>query len=744
MSFLPAPGDPLEPEALTLDRARQVCDAIASCTFSSMVEARRRETADRYEEFLVVDVESDVPQDTVHDIRSPERLAIGFERGDRGYPTVLAVRTDFPQVPHLFWTPAGDPRSLCLYEDPWAEVRLRWTGAGFLGDIARWLARTAVGELHDADQPLEPFLFGPGHYVVVPDDLFEGVRERKTYVGLAVDERAGRPSVVRLQAVDPDELSDSGCMHVAAAIGDPTVQDAMHYCPRNMMELIQLLRRGGIDLVSVLVEQIGWLFEDGREPRKQDGLLLLVTLPRRRGPAGASEVLEAWAFAIWPIRDAAIATGHFACAGRPGPLGRLLEPQFDEATARGVAVEALQPVSAMNRRSAKLVSGLDSDPEDPRIVLVGAGALGSQVHNHLSRMGWGRWTVIDEDLFLPHNLVRHRLGEHAVGFPKAVALHCASSIETPHNSVERAFVGDVLSVEENDEMLAACREADLILDVSTSIAVSRYLARDLDSEARRASLFVNPKGRDAVMLFEDLRRSFPLDVLESQYYRAVLRDARLDGHIRRERNFRYAAGCRDVTARIGQDDVALASALLARQVRSADDQAMAAVWQQEADGSVHRVEVPLSEVIRVDSGGWHFVLDRDVTEHVGLMRRARLPVETGGVLVGYFDIPHRYVYIVDALPAPTDSGEYQDGFIRGCAGLPDAIRVIEARTAGQVGYVGEWHSHPDGAGVAMSDDDSELLRHLADEVQADGWPGVMMIIGSDDSFAFHVLDSSEQ
>ena len=740
MSLFPSPGDPLEPEALTLDRARQVRDALALYPFASLIEARQRVTENRQEELLVVEIEADLPQDTVYDIRTPERLAVGFERSDRRYPTVHALRTDFPQVSHLYWTPAGEPRSLCLYEAPWAEVRLRWTGAGFLGDIARWLARTAVGELHDADQPLEPFLFGPSHYVVVSDDLFEGVQERKAYVGLAVDEREGKPSVLRLQAVDPNELPESGCMHLVAAVGEPAVQDAMHDCPRNMMELIELLRRGGIDLVSVLVEQMGWLFESEREPREQDALLLLVTLPRRRRPAAESEVFEAWAFSIWPIRDAAIATGHFASAGRAGPFGRLLEPQFDEAVARGVAVAALQPIAATNRRSARFLSGLDPDSEDPRIVLVGAGALGSQLHNHLSRMGWGRWTLIDEDIVLPHNVVRHRLGEHAVGFPKAVALHCASAIETPHNPVERVFVGDVLSVEENDEMLAACRAAELILDVSTSIAVSRHLARDLDSEARRASLFVNPSGRDAVMLLEDPERCLPLDVLESQYYRAVLRDARLACHIPRERNSRYAAGCRDVTARIGQDDVALASALLARQVRSADDQAMAAVWQQEADGSVCRVEVPLSEVIRVDCGGWHFVLDRTLVEHVGLLRRARLPVETGGVLVGYFDVPHRYIYVVDALPAPADSGEYEDGFIRGCVGLPDAIRVIEARTAGQVGYVGEWHSHPDGAGVAMSDDDSELLRYVADGVQADGWPGVMMIVGSDDSFAFHVLE----
>ena len=310
MSLFPSPGDPLEPEALTLDRARQVRDALALYPFASLIEARRRATENRYEELLVVEIEVDLPQDTVYDIRAPEQLVLGFERDDRDYPTVDALRTDFPAVPHLYWTPAGEPRSLCLYEAPWAEVRLRWTGAGFLGDIARWLALTAVGELHDADQPLEPFLFGPRYIVVIPDGLFEGDTKRKAYVAAAVDEREGKSAVVKLLAVGEDELPETPCMHVVTAVGELAVQDAMHDCPRNMMELIELLRLGGIDLVSAMVEQLGLLFEGGREPREEDGLLLLVKLLRRRRPAGATEALEAWAFAIWPIRDAAIATGH--------------------------------------------------------------------------------------------------------------------------------------------------------------------------------------------------------------------------------------------------------------------------------------------------------------------------------------------------------------------------------------------------------------------------------------------------
>ena len=37
----------------------------------------------------------------------------------------------------------------------------------------------------------------------------------------------------------------------------------------------------------------------------------------------------------------------------------------------------------------------------------------------------------------------------------------------------------------------------------------------------------------------------------------------------------------------------------------------------------------------------------------------------------------------------------------------------------------------------MSCDDSELLQQIAEEVRADGWPGVMMIMGTNQQFALY-------
>ena len=73
--------------------------------------------------------------------------------------------------------------------------------------------------------------------------------------------------------------------------------------------------------------------------------------------------------------------------------------------------------------------------------------------------------------------------------------------------------------------------SDAILDMSTSVSVARMLARDTESTARRISLFLTPSGRDLVLLAEDKERGITLDALEMQYYRAVLNDRRLSGHL---------------------------------------------------------------------------------------------------------------------------------------------------------------------------------------------------------------------
>ncbi|MBD4395321.1 hypothetical protein GUG97_23805, partial [Xanthomonas citri pv. citri] len=62
-------------------------------------------------------------------------------------------------------------------------------------------------------------------------------------------------------------------------------------------------------------------------------------------------------------------------------------------------------------------------------ILAGVGALGSALAEIWTRIGWGKWTFIDPDRLLPHNLSRH-IGEDCyIGLYKPhIVQHLTQSI----------------------------------------------------------------------------------------------------------------------------------------------------------------------------------------------------------------------------------------------------------------------------------------------------------------------------
>ena len=70
--------------------------------------------------------------------------------------------------------------------------------------------------------------------------------------------------------------------------------------------------------------------------------------------------------------------------------------------------------------------------------------------------------------------------------------------------------------------------------------------------------------------------------------------------------------------------------------------------------------------------------------------------------------------------------------VGGIAGLAEMVAEASRRTAGIVGYIGEWHSHPPGHSAAPSHDDLIQLVHLALGMSDDGLPAVQLIVGEHD------------
>ena len=364
---------------------------------------------------------------------------------------------------------------------------------------------------------------------------------------------------------------------------------------------------------------------------------------------------------------------------------------------------------------------------------VGVGALGSQVVQTLVRSGFGRWTLVDEDDLLPHNLSRHALAPFFVGHSKAVAMAVQLNQFYQDDSGTQPIHADVQAPgDQRDQLEQALAGAEIILDMAASVPVSRHLALDATSGARRLALFLNPQGTDLVLLVEDAARTFPLDGLEMQYYRAAATEAALTGHLAPAAGrVRYARSCRDVSAILPVHLVGLHAAIGAhaiRQVRQSDDPGIQ-VWRADPNTlavTTHRI--PVSVVRRHRIGDWTLVVDDHLLTRLRQQRAVKLPNETGGVLLGTYDFLRRIIYVVETLPSPPDSRECPDLYIRGCEGLAGQLADMVSRTGGQLEYIGEWHSHPDGCSCAPSTKDIALFGWLAAHLGTTGQPALMAIV----------------
>ena len=140
--------------------------------YARFVEARGAEAEAERVETVCFDVDVELSQITAFDIHPTERISVSFTARNDAWPEVLALREDFPVVPHLNLRPVEFPRSLCLYAEAYSEGRLRWTAVSIVERVRTWLSETAAGVLHKDDQPLEPLFLGTRDTIVLPPEIY--------------------------------------------------------------------------------------------------------------------------------------------------------------------------------------------------------------------------------------------------------------------------------------------------------------------------------------------------------------------------------------------------------------------------------------------------------------------------------------------------------------------------------------------------------------------------------------------
>ena len=726
---LPVAGTPVEPRKLTIPRAKSVARFAETASNPSVRLLNCYGSRDDDTEAIALAISATVPQRPAHDIRQTEPILIVFDRDDDRHPWVESLRKDFPRAPHTNLTGLGEPRSLCLYYQPWEDVRTTLTAPKLIARIMWWLEGTASGTLHGDDQPLEPLLFDSRWDLIIPSDLLTGSDpdepEPLTCFRMGVSLRLIRSSVIAEMGA---EGPPGGSCLALVVNCQPQQHGVIQATPRTLMDLHGLLLPSGVDLMGILHERLkdsedGNGFEDV-------SLILLIRLPKLRVAGGEVEKEELRAFAV------------------AAPIGAILEEAGrysddvgaceSQTPGKEIGLLPLNPRPGFSRALAAEVNG-ESLGDSSQVIAVGVGALGSLVVSNLARGGFGQWTLVDNDLLLPHNLGRHALGGQYLGVPKAIGLADFLNVTIDGRPIATGIPINVLRKASLDEQATVgWKSSRIILDMSASIAVARHLCHDIESSARRVSLFLNPSGTALTLLSENRARSTPLDLLEMQHYRALISDSGLRGLLASPATMRSGVGCRDVSNQIPQDLVGLLSGIGSRAVRRAveTDDAQIATWRvDESNYTVAYTSVEVPDIRSRKKNGWRVFWDARLENKLRVYRNAKLPKETGGVLIGSFDMARRIIYVVDATEAPADSQECQNGFLRGLEGLQEEVDAIQLATNSMLGYIGEWHSHPTG-NVAPSSRDEDVIRWVEQTLDDDGQVGVVGIVGRNQKLNF--------
>lgn len=733
-------GELVHPNALVLRRAKALAAAVQDAPDYTVVQllSRTMPGAGRIEA-LVVEIACDgVPSKNPAGIQYRERLALLVPEDLGTLVEVLALRKSFPVLIHQNNGTRDGMANLCLYFEPTPTVMRTWTPQRFLRRIQWWLEQSAKGELHPADQPVEHLFFASKFELVLPWN-FDALRSAGG-VKMAVMRSQARPDGGGTFFLKP--VGDNN--HVPKGLASPieltlptVIQGFVERDPVTLGDLADLLARRGVDLLPHLIAALSDGVGSAGVPAggAETFAVIILQIPMVREADGVVQRIARRAFLIQgDLHEVGVKAGavylhnkRYYAEVQGSVLARA--PAMEWKSEPVFPMEVLQfPDSAAARKQSSL------DDEGPQGVLVGAGSLGSAMLNLWTRAGWGRWSVIDMDHIKPHNLVRHVAFAQNVGELKCDVVAELSGAATEGAATVTAVRGDAcdLCAQAVQEALTT---AKLVVDASAALEYPRQ-ASFQDKLPRHATVFVTPNGNGSVLMLEDQGRAMRLRTLEAQYYHALIRQSwgakHLDGNLG---TYWSGASCRDISVAMPYSRIAVHASMLAEQVilRARSEEACIRVWDGDPETgcvSVHDVK-PTAEHC-LGFGDLTVFYDDGLVAHLKQLRLAALPNETGGVLLGFHDFNVGAIVLVDALPAPSDSRSNPGSFERGTAGLMQAVQEASARTAGIVGYVGEWHSHPPGHSATPSRDDLVQLAEISLGMHGDGLPALQLIVGEHD------------
>ncbi|MDO3423479.1 ThiF family adenylyltransferase [Chryseobacterium sp. APV1] len=360
-----------------------------------------------------------------------------------------------------------------------------------------------------------------------------------------------------------------------------------------------------------------------------------------------------------------------------------------------------------------------------RSVVFGCGALGSKIVMHLARNGIIKLTLLDPDDVSSHNLVRHALFADSIGENKANALKKKINELYPDQETEvRSGVSfkDGLIYEKK-----TFEKYEWVFDFTASEAFFNKLSvlRSLSS-CKIASASITDHGNLGLLYKEGVNRNPRIDDLQVYLHSSASDIPKISEWLNREQFensnnllVRVGIGCNSETTLLSDEKVsshgAYFTGVLKREITSYTEEGKIYIHRITDDNhykiETEEMNIKPFDVYSAVNSDWEIRFKNEILDYVKKQANKAGKSETGGVFLGQCNHKTKTIYVTDLLEAPSDSKGNSSIFLRGFKDLSNEIDLINKKTGGQIGYIGEWHSHPEGPDCLSSTDKQRVGEH---------------------------------
>lgn len=705
------------------------------------------------------------------DIRARERFTIAIPPNFPFMPPQVSVLHDrFAGLPHVQWR-----HHVCLYISPTTEWQPSDGMFGLLDRLLLWVERAADGALDPAGEPLHPPVAYPSTHagvVVIKADtpsihgaICMGFAVLQQVSDMRVDLIAwlnlaetrlflSSPTAETLVALTRINVQTvSVQLAPAILLARPTPFEF----PAKARELISMLNGQGVNKESILDEfalaadlnqRLANLQKEGTE----QGVYTVIGTPMR-GIAGGERRyhLAVWRLSVLEQQAVDLLANVFSPNADLASFGERargwLDQWLDIADVSWARVYDDRPEVTTRRDRGSPMESM----KGRRVLLLGCGAIGGHIAEHLARAGVGYLMLVDKGQVSLGVLVRQPYNDTDIGLPKVDAL--ANRLHRIRPSIEvNSWAGDILTLSPEDD--AWLIGVDLIIDAAANPAVTAWLERWrrehadnsppvvsflLGHTACRGIATISPTGYSGGGV--DLLRKVKLATLAEFDLRAFAEDFFPDPP--RTDHFQPEPGCSEATF-VGSDaEVAALTATLLLHALNVSMQASVSGPSGYAvlvdlgigitSSVTRRFSWPADKIIQDHATGLHTRLSPSVLAEMRaecrlMARRHGEQIETGGLLFGEIDDASGVAWVTLASGPPPDSWASRQTFVCGVEGVEEQIHWQDKTTRGAARFLGLWHSHP-GVTAAPSDIDEAGMHELLVPVERAPRRALLLIIG---------------